>query len=261
MNRIRLTFLGMVFLTMVSGRALAGPSVTITFDDPIFSAGWDNVHITFPREAAGGTETAHVSAGRFTGSASNLTGVDKSIFVDGVNSVFMYCYDLYDAIQAGVTVPYAINFGAVMSRTLKFLGAVNSVLNEGKSTYDPYAWVRPTMNGQSAAIQLGLWESKYELAGNGLSLEDGSFYAANVNDATSGWVDDFFTAAATDVAPLEQKFTMLFESPEYQDMIAADPPGTVPAPGTLALMLLALVGLWRRGTAVTAAIPATASAR
>ncbi len=156
MNKLRLAIVMAFFATVVSGHGHAGPAVTIEFDTPIFSAGSDNVHITFPGEFRG-VQTAHVAAGRFTGSATNLVDVDASIFVEGLDSVFMYCYDLYDAISGGDVVPYTIDFDAVMQRTLKFLGAVNSVLNEGKTAHDPYAWVRPTSTGQSAAIQLGLW--------------------------------------------------------------------------------------------------------
>jgi len=90
--------LGLLAGMFLAGRADAEPitaqsidqAVTITFDKPIFSAGSDNVHIDFPGEH-GGSDSAHVAAGRFSGSASTLVGVSEDIFVDGVDDVFMYC--------------------------------------------------------------------------------------------------------------------------------------------------------------------------
>ena len=113
--------LGLLAGLFLGGRAEAEPivpSVTITFDRPIFSMGSDNVRIFFPGET-GGSDSARVAAGRFSGSASNLVGVSESIFVDGVDDVFMYCYDLYDAIRGGNVVDYTINFGSIMQRTLE----------------------------------------------------------------------------------------------------------------------------------------------
>jgi hypothetical protein len=248
-----LAVLGVLAGMFLGGRAEAepilSPAVTITFDRPIFSKGSDNVHIRFPGEL-GGSSSAHVAAGRFSGSASDLVGVSESIFVDGVDDVFMYCYDLYDAIRGGDVVDYTINFGSIMQRTLDFIGAVNTVLNKQRNTlenFDRYAWVRPDNAAQSAAIQLGLWESKYE-SDDAWDIGTGSFSASALHSGTGTALEGFF-AAVRDPGntPLEPQFAMLLQSPEYQDMITADPPGTVPTPAPLGLLLLGgLTALWQR---------------
>mgnify|MGYP006271176295 CR=1 len=234
----------------------ASPMVTIDFDRPIFGdisggrperavtgQGYDNVHIAF------GHNTAHVAAGRFTGTASNVQGVDARIFVDGVERVFMYCYDLLQAISGGKQVEYAIDFSQLVDRTRAFIDAVNRTLNtvdKGKQGYDPYAWVRPGTTAQSAAIQLGLWESKYETPDDSLwDLGDGRFQVTNgLNDATSKAFDDFHKKIVKDQL-IDTDQTMMFRNDTYQDMITADPPGTVPAPATLGLFAAGLAALLR----------------
>ena len=159
------------------------PSVLVQFDTPIFTgSGSDNVYITFNRPD-NSTVTEHVAAGRFKGSGSMVVGVPESIFVDGLNDLYMYCYDVYQDINHGSLVNYTINLEGERDRTRDFLGAVNAVLNHGKTEADPYAWLHPVTPFQGAAIQLGIWESKYD-TGDSWSLTAGAFRAEAFETAT-----------------------------------------------------------------------------
>jgi hypothetical protein len=100
----------------------------------------------------------------------------------------------FSTIGHGASVDYTIHIGSALKRTRDFLGAVNAVLNHGTSpsTYDPYAWLHPRNSNQSAALQLGIWESKYDTGT--WSLSGGDFNATSLDPNTTTWTNAFFGA-------------------------------------------------------------------
>ncbi len=249
------------FSTAFAAAALAATAiashagtVTVTFDSPIFNGtpapSYDAVQITFPKLAGSGSESLSVAAGRFQGTASNLVGIEAGRFVDSISDLWMYCYDLYDTIAGGQVVNYTVNFNGATDRTLAFLGAVNAVRNAGKPTADPYAWLHPANAYEAAAIQLGIWESKYD---TGWNIATGLFHASGLESATASALSSYFGAVGT-AAALDRGYTMVLEARGAQDMITGDPPPAVPEPGTLALALapLAMLVFGRRARRTSA---------
>lgn len=218
--------------------AQADPMVTVKFDSSIFgSTGSDtvNIHLT----GSDSFSVNNVLAGRFHGKATHYDGIDGSQFVDGADSLWLYCYDIYQSISGGNTVDYRVDFDGAMDRTLAFLGAVNWVLSSGSEVSDPYAWLHPTTTAQSAAIQLGIWESQHD--DGDWDMTGGNFRVTGIDSATQAELDKFFLAAEDGVSPLGRQYTMVLRSGQFQDMITGDPPpppgNSVPEPGTLSLLL------------------------
>lgn len=246
MTRTHKTLLAAAFAACSLGAQAA--TVTITFDSPIFNGtaapGYDAVSITHPTSPGPGSKTISVAAGRFQGTASNLVGIDAGQFVDNINDVWMFCYDVYETIGHGQVVTYTVNFNGATDRTLAFLGAVNSVLGASASDEQkPYAWLHPTTAYEAAAIQLGIWESLYD---TGWDIVNGSFKATGLETATQTALGSYFGAIGT-ASALERKYTMVLEATGAQDMITGDPPRNgVPEPGTLSL-LLASAGAFAMG--------------
>ena len=219
-------------------------TVHVQFDNYIFNgSGYDVVDITYASPSNGNPVMQRgVAAGRFQGTRTNVEGVKESIFVGPYDDLFMYCYDLYQHIGGGSSVDYTINTDTALKRTRDFLGAVNAVLNIGtnEQTYDPYAWLHPLTPGQGAAIQLGIWESKYDTTG--WSLEGGDFKASSLDTDTTTAMNAFLGALAPGVS-IDSRYLLTLESGAVQDMITADPPADVPEPGSLALLGTAIAAL------------------
>jgi MYXO-CTERM domain-containing protein len=182
-----------------------------------------------------------VRAGRFQGTASNVVGVDPGIFVDNLQDVFMYCYDLYEGVSGGRVVDYTINLDGESARTLDFLGAVNAVLNGQRGTADTFAWLHPANGNEAAAIQIGIWESRYESTGL-WSVVDGSFSATELASGTASTLAAFFARIA-DAESLDARYAMVLEARGAQDMLAGDPPVGVPSPSPAALLLVGAAAL------------------
>ena len=232
-------------LTVVSGVAHAA-MVHVQFDNPIFNGvptpSYDAVTITYPAQGTGAPRSVSTAAGRFQGTASNVVGVNPSIFTDSVDDLFMYCYDVYEPVGSGWGVDYTIMLDGEQARTLDFLGAVNAVLNQGKPVYDTYAWLHPTSGAMAAAVQLGIWESKYE--SGGWDLASGSFLATNIDSTTQVYLNSFL-AAIDGASALDGRYAMTLEAAGAQDMITGDPPASVPEPGMPALVAAAATAaLW-----------------
>jgi hypothetical protein len=105
------------------------------------------------------------------------------------------------------------------------------------------AFGQPSSATLSASAQAILWEILFENPANSYSLASGDFRATS-SDSSTQFALNAVNWAALSVTPIVVHASLL-SSPQYMDLItiAADDAGTVPLPGSLALMGLGLFGL------------------
>ncbi len=226
-------------------------TITLTYNSSIYAHGSDGVNLagTPPPPHPSSYPYTSVGAGEFGAHDVTVTGsLTTANLVDSSSDFFLYCYDLFQTIGPGGTYTYTVNYTGALAHTLDFLGAVNSVLN-GASGTDQFAWLHPTTTGESAAIQLGIWESLYDNDPN-FSLATGSFQASGLDAGTATEYAQFQAAVST-TASLPLPFTMVLESATNQDQITGLRPSQrnfTPEPGSLALLAAGLIaaGVARR---------------
>lgn len=225
--------------------------VTVEFDRPIYGdLKADQVTITYPMLNPGKRErfeTVVTDVTRFSAETQSYSGLNVYDFIDSSNDLYAYCYDIYEPVGSGQVVTYDVDFAGAETRTLEFLGAVNYVMNGYTNEWsNPFAWVNAVSSSIGAAIQLGIWESRYD---TGWSITDGSFKAKDLNRDTSRFLDSVF-AVMDQANALDQRLTMVFKNAGAQDLLVGrgeQPPVEVSEPAGLALLGLGLLGFmsWR----------------
>lgn len=224
--------------------AAVADTVTIQFDNPVFNYGSDGVTLS----TDSGVTNRNVNAGQFEATVLSHTGsITDANFVNNVNDLYLYCYDLSQFISNGETITYNINYTGAQARTLDFLGAVNYVLNGNSNTWsDPFAWLHPGNTDVGVAIQAGIWESLYDTTAN-FDLATGTFRLSGMAPGAASEYTLFQTAvqngAVNDVA---QSQTMLLASDSKQDQLTGHLPERsvrfdLPEPGSLALVAAGLL--------------------
>ena len=190
--------------TLVLCSTARADTITLQYDNPVWTPlSYDAIAFS----TNGGASFVNAPATRHQSTVLGFTGALNGLsFVDNVNDLYLYCYDLFQYINHGQTVTYTVDYAGLTTRTLDYLGAVDYVLNGNTNSWsDPYAWLRPaavTIGGQpvtatnvAAAIQLGVWESLYETDG-GWDLASGQFRATYLDAGTTAAYNAFVNASS-----------------------------------------------------------------
>lgn len=283
--RIAVSCSAALMLGIMSG-AVAGPiwlseyqaanqegQIQFDFGGQLFAAGRDRVKVEFNNGKMG--RTVRVDAGLFGGEAEAVPGdpFDPASLYRSEDDVLLYCADLFEnlkkeqntygvlRISDDTLVQTATNGTDVIrnfGQVLDFLGALNWVLGTDQYTYGlaygEQNWLNPQAGWMSGAIQIGIWESLYEVdAAEDMDITSGIFRVSPSSDSWNALdsrgvelLERSFTAMLT-TEPLSDRGVRWFQLDGGQDLLGD--PVQVPAPTTGVLIvsgLLLLVNARRR---------------
>ncbi|MBK1704897.1 hypothetical protein [Halochromatium glycolicum] len=247
--------------------------IQFDFGGQLFAAGRDRVKVEFNNGKMG--RTVRVDAGLFGGEAEAVPGdpFDPASLYRSEDDVLLYCADLFEnlkkeqntygvlRISDDTLVQTATNGTDVIrnfGQVLDFLGALNWVLGTDQYTYGlaygEQNWLNPQAGWMSGAIQIGIWESLYEVdAAEDMDITSGIFRVSPSSDSWNALdsrgvelLERSFTAMLT-TEPLSDRGVRWFQLDGGQDLLGD--PVQVPAPTTGVLIvsgLLLLVNARRR---------------
>jgi hypothetical protein len=153
----------------------------------------------------------------------NVTGT-----LDGdAVSLFTYCIDIFQSIHSGTYGVYSLEDYLGNTTRANYIAAlISNVGAHGSATHD-------------AAVQLALWELRYENTGTAPSFSSNNFKAWDISSTTLNLAKTYAQNARTIWSPASNIEIQVAKSSKYQDQLfwTVTPPA-VPEPATWAMMII-----------------------
>jgi hypothetical protein len=206
-----------------------------------FSNGSVNVSIT-------GGSIASVSAGQFQGFFDPAAEADGAGF-EADDYFRFFCVDINQFVDSAATA-YTRNIGVPDATNAAQLARLFDAFYPNKTTGTYYAGGAQTNFGSfpdatsSAAFQLAVWEIWFD---NDMTLSTGTFTATSSNAAVLTMAQGYLDAVNAGSGTPDGWTFYIFTSPSKQDYLSAtygSPLRTVPEPGTLTLLCIAVLSAW-----------------
>jgi hypothetical protein len=209
-----------LFAMLLAGSALAGPGGTANAALVISS-------ITSANGSAAPTADIRYTPSNYSVNNVRVTPFNVSGTLDGnAVSLFTYCIDIFQTIHNGTYGVYSLDDYLGNTTRANYIAAlISNVGAHGTATHD-------------AAVQLALWELRYEGTGTAPSFSSNNFKAWDINSSTLALAQTYAQNARTIWSPAANIEVQVAKSSKYQDQLfwTVTPPA-VPEPATWAMMI------------------------